>query len=59
MQSSIAERRQRAENLILRILQLRKPIYFDKVSVLQDTKRVLQTLIATEFIANQNERLNK
>lgn len=58
-QMTLAERKQRAQNLIMNILQLKKPMAFGKLSNLADSKRVLQTLVNTEHIAHRNESINK
>jgi hypothetical protein len=52
MQSSFAERKQRAETLMLRINRLKKPLNLEKFSSIMDTRRILQTLLNTEHIEN-------
>lgn len=43
----MAERKKRAEDLMARIQQLRKPPALESLSCLKDSQRILQTLVNT------------
>lgn len=47
VQSSMADRKKRAEDLMNRISQVRKPPKFEALGCLVDTQRILQTLVNT------------
>lgn len=56
--TSFDDRKKRAEELLKNINRLKKPQTLEKMSSLNDCKRILQTLLNTEHIENMNKRSN-
>jgi len=47
VKTTFADRKKRAEELMSRILMIRKPSRFETIGSLSDTQRILQTLVNT------------